>query len=271
MILLCLSLVAAAVLLFAGPSGDRQAAIRLADAVPRPPHQVSRRVLWACGWLAGVLAVGLANRLAGPSAAVVGVAVLIVLATIARLCLGYHESRKALRVEVEVAQACSLLASQIRVGRVPAEALHGAAQDCPVLAVASKAQDLGGDVTSVWRRQSTLPGHEGLAVLARGWQVSAETGAPLAANLEQVSTALSAEVALRAVVRSELAAARATGKIMAVLPLVGLGMGYLLGGNPLQFLLSQKWGWACLVVGVALAAVGVLWIDRLAQPSDQQG
>jgi tight adherence protein B len=271
MTLLCLILVALAVLLFAAPSGDRRAAARLAEATPRPARRTSPRARWALGWLAGLVGLWFLNRLAGPSAAVLGVAALIIVATCVRLCLGYYEARTAARVEVEVAQACSMLASQIRVGRVPAEALHGAAQDCPVLSVASKAQDLGGDVTSVWRGQAALPGHEGLAALARGWQVSTETGAPLAHNLEQVAEALSAEVALRAVVRSELAAARATGKIMAVLPLFGLGMGYLLGGDPLRFLLSQHWGWACLVLGVALAAVGVLWIDKLAQPSRHQG
>lgn len=271
MTLLCLLLVASSVLLFSTPSGARQAAARLVEAPQRPARRMSARAGWALGWVAGLAGLGFLNSLAGPSAAVLGAATLIIGATCVRLTLGFYEMRTAARVEVGVAQACSILASQIRVGRVPAEALHGAAQDCPVLTVASKAQDLGGDVTSVWRRQSALPGHEGLAALARGWQVSTETGAPLAHNLEQVSEALSAEVALRAVVRGELAAARATGKIMAVLPLFGLGMGYLLGGDPLRFLLSQHWGWACLVLGVALAAVGVLWIDKLAQPSRHEG
>lgn len=267
MTLLCLVLVALAVLLFAGPSGDRRAAARLSEVVPRPRRSRSVRVWWVAGWLVGLGTVGLLHAWLGPSAAALGVAGLIVLATCVHLCLGYFQSRSAARAEVEVAQACSLLASQIRVGQVPAEALHGAAQDCPVLMLASKAQDLGGEVTSIWRTQSTRPGHEGLAALARGWQVSTETGAPLAHILEQVSAALSAEVALRAVVRGELSAARATGKIMAALPLCGLAMGYLLGGDPLRFLLSRWWGWVCLDLGVALAALGVLWIDRLAQPT----
>jgi tight adherence protein B len=111
---------------------------------------------------------------------------------------------------------------------------------------------------------STVPGHGGLADLARAWRVSADTGSPLAHSLEQVSDALTADLALRTVVAGELSAPRATGKIMAVLPFFGLGMGYLLGGDPVAYLLSSPWGWGCLVVGVGLASAGVLWIDRLA-------
>ncbi|HEX8510882.1 MAG TPA: type II secretion system protein, partial [Propionibacteriaceae bacterium] len=85
------------------------------------------------------------------------------------------------------------------------------------------------------------------------------------------SEALSADVAARAVIAGELAAPRATGKIMAVLPLCGLGMGYLLGGDPGGYLLSSPWGWGCLVGGVTLAAAGVLWIDKLARLDDEQG
>lgn len=229
------------------------------------------RVWWALGWCAGLLVLLGISRWSGTRATVVAVAALLIAATSIRLLFGSWGARKAIRAEAEVADACSVLAAQMRVGRVPAEALHGAAQDCQVLALASKGQDLGGDVTEVWRRQAGRPGHGGLASLARAWQVSTQTGAPLAHSLEQVSKALTAEVALRSVVASELSAARATGKIMAVLPLLGLGMGYLLGGDPLQFLLSKSWGWGCLIVGVALASAGVLWIDKLAQPTMQPG
>jgi tight adherence protein B len=208
---------------------------------------------------------------AGASAAVVETAVLILAATSLSMSLQFFRTRKASRARVEVAHACSTLASQIRVGRVPAEALDGAAADCPVLGDASRAQALGGDVTTVWRSSSTAPGHGGLLDLARAWQVSKETGAPLAQSLEQVSDALNADQSLRTVVAGELAAPRATGKIMAALPLVGMGMGYLLGGNPIHFLLSSPYGWGCLVLGVALAAAGVLWIDRLARQAEDHG
>lgn len=268
MILCCLACTVVAVLLGMGPTPDRRRASRLATQVePSPwdaePTHPGRRGWWL-GLLTSLVLLAVVHQVWGPEPTAVGGAALIVVGTGARLTLQQLAERAASTARREVAHACSVLASQVRVGRVPAEALQSAAQDCPVLAVAGRAQDLGGDVTSVWRSWSTLPGHTGLADLARAWQVSTDTGAPLAHSLEQVSDALTADLALRTVVAGELSAPRATGKIMAVLPFCGLGMGYLLGGDPVAFLLDGPWGWACLVGGVALASAGVLWIDRLA-------
>ena len=168
-------------------------------------------------------------------------------------------------------EACAALASQLRIGRVPSEALTVAAQDCPVLNRARSSFELGGDVVSVWLAQSTDPGCGGLGDLARAWRVSAETGAPMAAALEQVAVSLADDQALVSVVAGELAGPRATGKIMAVLPLCGLALGYALGGDPIGFLLQGPLGWACLVCGVALAAAGVLWVEGLAQQASGEG
>jgi tight adherence protein B len=87
----------------------------------------------------------------------------------------------------------------------------------------------------------------------------------MAAALEQVAAALAAEQELRAVVAGELSAPRATGKVMAVLPVCGVGLGYLLGGEPIDWLVGQPIGWACLLAGAVLACLGVLWIEALAR------
>jgi tight adherence protein B len=279
MTLLCLALAVLSVVLYTSPSPARAVASRLGTTAGfEPADQPSgrrpfiwRHRLWGVGCLLAVAALVVAHRLAGPQGTAVTIAALIVLATASRLGSQDVSRRRADRSRLEVAHACGVLASQVRVGRVPAEALSSAADDCPVLADASRVQDLGGDVTVVWRRASSGPGQRGLADLARAWMVSSNTGAPLAHGLEQVVDALTADVALRTVVAGELSAPRATGKIMAVLPFCGLGMGYLLGGDPLQFLLSDPYGWGCLVVGVALAAAGVLWIDLLSRRAGDQG
>jgi tight adherence protein B len=279
MTLLCLALVVLSVLLYTRPAPGRVVASRLATstltgAADQPPGQGiasrSRRGWWMVGALA-VISLVVAFRLGGLRAVAVTAAVLIVVATASRLAGQDVSRRRAERSRVEVAHACGVLSSQVRVGRVPAEALSSAADDCPVLADASRAQELGGDVTVVWRNASSRPGQRGLEDLARAWSVSSNTGAPLAHGLEQVVDALTADVALRTVVAGELSAPRATGKIMAVLPLCGVGMGYLLGGDPLHFLLSNPYGWGCLVVGVGLAAAGVLWIDTLSRRAGEQG
>ena len=111
----------------------------------------------------------------------------------------------------------------------------------------------------------------GLLDLARAWQVSVETGAPMSSMLDQVASSLSADQSLIGVANSELAAARATSKVMAALPMCGIGLGYLLGGDPAHWLLAGAAGWACLLSGVLLACAGVLWIEALARRAAPEG
>ena len=265
MIWMCLVLVAIAVLLGVRRPYRRDLADRLA-ADPPPERRLSPRVavrLVGLG-LAPALIVA-AGVLGGARAGVLTAAGLIVLATAGWLGQQRTRTRLAMRAQAEVAHACEVLASQLRVGQVPAEALATAAEDCPVLTDARRVHGVGGEVTTVWRRQSTLPGHGGLLELARSWEVSEQTGAPLSAALQQVASSLSAEQSLRTIVAGELAAPRATSKVMAALPVCGIGMGYLLGGDPVAWLLDAPLGWACLVLGVTLGCAGVAWIELLAR------
>lgn len=201
----------------------------------------------------------------GVRGVVLGLGVLVLAWTVVGLSRERSRRRLALRRRTEVAQACAALAAQLRIGQVPSVALATAAVDHPVLRDARAAQELGGEVTRVWRAQSDRPGFAGLLELARAWQVSTRTGAPMSAMLEQVATALAAEQSVQAVVASELSAPRATGKVMAVLPVCGVGLGYLLGGEPIGWLVAGPLGWGCLLGGVVLACLGVLWIEALAR------
>jgi tight adherence protein B len=210
-------------------------------------------------------AVGAGGLAAGIPGAVVAVAAAITCFTGVRLTTLRRRGRTASKARIEVAHACRVLAGQLRVGRIPAEALRVAAVDCPVLSPAAALLDLGSDPVPRWRRDAALPGKDGLLVLARAWEVSTRTGAPLAPALERVSDALSEDVAIERLVFGEVSAARATGKIMAALPVCGIGIGYVIGGRPLHFLVSGPLGWACLLGGVLLAAAGVLWIDGLSR------
>jgi tight adherence protein B len=244
---------------------------RLSNQPPRRPGPGRRRLalglavtgilaLWAVAWVG-----------AGGRGAVLAVAATMVAVAVGWLLQQRARASAALRAQVQVAHACEVLASHLRVGQVPTEALAVAAEDCPVLLEARQVNDVGGDITTVWRRQARRPGHGGLLEVARAWQVAVQTGAPLAATLGQVAAALSTEEALRAVVAGELASPRATSKVMAALPVCGLGLGYLLGGDPIRWLLAGPAGWACVLAGVLLACLGVLWIELLARQAAAQG
>jgi tight adherence protein B len=215
-----------------------------------------------------IIAAGFSGEARGT---VLASAAVLVALTASRLIVSYRRRRSTLRARADVAQACTVLASYLRVGQVPAAALAIAAADCNVLREGHRVHTLGGDVVSVWRQQARRRGHLGLLELARAWQVSVETGAPMSLMLDQVASSLSADQSLVGVVNSELAAARATSKVMAALPLCGIGLGYLLGGDPAHWLLAGPTGWACLISGVLLACAGVLWIEALARRGSPEG
>ena len=261
---LVLTAVAAALAVPRSPSARSAARLRTV-APPAAVHRRGGRRAVLLGLLAAVGAVALGASSGGVRGGVLGAAAVVAGGTVIRVLVLHRQDRQSRRARAEVARACGVLASYVRVGQVPADALVLVALECPVLAEAAAVQQIGGDVPDALRAGATRAGHGGLLDLARAWRVSSSTGAPMAPALEEVATGLASDEALRTVVSSELAAPRSTGKLMAVLPLVGVGLGYLLGGRPLEWLVAGPPGWACLLLGLGLAAAGVLWIERLAR------
>jgi tight adherence protein B len=279
MIMMCLGCAVLAAWL-AVPAPTRLTARgRLAPVKPVPATDSAargkdrrRRGLWTFFLIMifSFVAISAAGYAAKGQGAVLSCAIVLIAVTAVRLVWQYRRRRSALRARAEIAHACAVLASYLRVGQVPSAALAIAAADCVVLRESHQARTLGGDVVQVWRQQARRPGHAGLLELARAWQISTETGAPMSSTLDQVAASLAADQALTQVVNSELAAARATGKVMAVLPACGIGIGYLLGGDPARWLLAGPAGWACLLAGVVLACAGVLWIEGLARQASTE-
>ena len=238
----------------AGPVGARRPRVRLALLVLVP-----------------AVALLVTAAVAGPRSAVLAASATVVVCTALGLIRLRERRGAAARARAAVAEACTLVAANLRTGMVPAQALAVSAESCAVLQEARQTLALGGDVATVWRRQADREGLGGLQELARAWQVGTQTGASLTGTLDEVARALQAELALRDVVGSELAAPRATGRIMAVLPALGLGLGYLLGGDPVHWLAAGPAGWTCLLAGTVLACVGVLWIEALSLRAAAQG
>lgn len=172
-------------------------------------------------------------------------------------------SKAASRRAVEVARACDLVGSLVAVGQIPARALSIAAEDCPVLAPVAAAQRVGADVSVALRAAGTPPGAQGLVRLAQAWEVGERTGAPMGQALSAVAEAVRRDLAVEQVVEAELAGPRASGQVLAVLPVLGLATGFAMGGEPLAFFVTGWVGPACLVAGTALACLGVFWTEAL--------
>ena len=93
--------------------------------------------------------------------------------------------------------------------------------------------------------------------------MSERSGAPAAAVLDRVEHDLRAREAQHREIAAQLAGARSTAGLLAVLPVLGIGLGAAMGARPLAILLGEPRGQLALVVGVVLEASGVLWTARI--------
>ncbi|CAN5221387.1 hypothetical protein BH18ACT9_BH18ACT9_13430 [soil metagenome] len=168
------------------------------------------------------------------------------------------------RVRASVVELSEALVGELRAGRPVIEALDRSARVWIPFAPAAAAARLGADVPATLSRLGRCPGGEGLVRLASAWRVAQHSGCSLAGVLDQVAVSGRAELASERLVQAELASARATARLVALLPVVTLAMASGAGGDPWQFLLSQPSGLTCLASGAGLVFIGLWWIDRIA-------
>ena len=179
------------------------------------------------------------------------------------------ETARAEETARRMLEACDLVASELAAGRTGEAALHEATTVWPALRPVADACRLGADVPGALRRLAREPGADGLRLLAGAWVVSHRTGAGLATSTRRVADAVRRDQATRRVVRSELASARATARLVGALPVVALLMGSGAGANPWMFLLGTPLGLACLASGLAIGIAGLWWIELIAREVDR--
>lgn len=175
-----------------------------------------------------------------------------------------REARRRNRARDEVARGCSELAALLRAGHPPGRALQLVADGAPIFGEPAAHAQVGGDVIEALQRLASRPGCHGLHGLAGTWRIAERTGASMTAFLDDLVANLSAERELRRTVDTELAAPRLTGRLLGFLPVVGLGLGYSVGGDPAGYLIGSLPGLTCLGVGICLAVTGVVWSEKLA-------
>ncbi|MEU9761273.1 type II secretion system F family protein [Streptomyces sp. NPDC047985] len=185
--------------------------------------------------------------------------------------------RRALRRERErradgVIALCSVVAGELRAGHEPGRALLVAVRGTGVLGAAeagvSAAARFGGDVPSALGQAAQVPGLDGLVGVASCWRVAVDGGAGLAAGLDRLEGALRAERRRREELRAQLAGAWSTVAVLALLPVLGLGLGAALGAEPLRVLLHTPAGLACLATGGLLEAAGLCWAARIVRAAE---
>jgi len=173
--------------------------------------------------------------------------------------LGRGRQRSEARRQAIEALGC--LSAELSAGTPQQRALVIAGEQ--VWPTACGAARFDGDVVEALRQDARrMPL---IAPLAACWAVSSQQGSGLSISVTRMAEQARIAEDIRVQLEAQLAGPRATARILMLLPLFGIAMGVMMGVNPLAWLLGTPVGIACLVVGMALSALGYWWTSRIVQ------
>lgn len=184
-----------------------------------------------------------------------------------------RREREAERWRTATIELAEGFAAELAAGRPPEAALLRAASmfEGPVstgLAPVLASLRFRGDIAKALEETALRPGAGGLRMLAACWRIGADRGGALTAVVDGLVTALRDQEACRAEIAAHLAGPRATVRLLAVLPLLGLAMAAMLGARPLTFLFGTLPGYACLAGAAGLDALGLWWTSRIVRAAE---
>ncbi|SEH60457.1 tight adherence protein B [Mycolicibacterium rutilum] len=181
-----------------------------------------------------------------------------------------RRARRAAADEAAALQsALDVLAGELRIGAHPVVAFDTAAGEvggvvaASMRTVSARAR-MGADVVAGLRGaalSSAMPAH--WERLAGCWQLADSHGLAIATLMRTAQRDIVARQRFSSQVAAGMAGARTTAAVLAGLPLLGIGLGELVGAEPVRFLLSDGMGQWLLVAGAALSCAGLAWSDRI--------
>ena len=174
-----------------------------------------------------------------------------------------------LRIWPQRARGCSApdvgllitqVSSTVRAGVAPAPAWNQAGVDC----------DREGLPTPEGLRRAGVSASQGRAVIA-ACELAREIGTPLAPVLDGITEAIGDESELVGERAAAMAGPRTSARVLTWLPLLGLGLGALMGADPVAVLRGGGWGTVSMVTGVGLMWVGRRWTATLVRAAQRAG
>jgi tight adherence protein B len=179
--------------------------------------------------------------------------------------------RSAVRRRLRAAQlppALERLATSLRTGASLPVALAeaAAATDPPLgpeLALVAEAARRGRPIVAGLDDWSTQHGDAGTRLAATALALATVIGSAPARAIDGVAATLRDRLDLDAERRALGAQARASAVVLALAPVAFAAV--LIAGDPsaARFLLATPGGWACIVAGASLDALGAFWMARL--------
>jgi tight adherence protein B len=202
----------------------------------------------------------------------VGVAIAVAVGGVTARAL-WHTQRQATRqlssAEAMV-DAVHGMVAELRSGAHPVVAAESAAKDAraparAVLTAIAATARLGGDLTVTLHRCTvdTPALAPVLRPLIHAWSLAQRQGLPLADVLDAVRRDVAGRLRFARRVRARMAGPKASGTVLAVLPLLGVLLGEGMGAHPSHVLLATPLGQTLLALGTSLICAGLYWITRL--------
>jgi tight adherence protein B len=184
----------------------------------------------------------------------------------ARILERYRSRRRSRLLTEQAPLLAQVLAAHLRAGRSLRQALAEAPADLPQPmreAVADGAQALALGAAPA-DALAGLGEARDLRLLAAAVAVQARFGGELPVLLEQMADAMHERAALARSARVATAQARATGRLVSLMPAGGLAALWLLDRPALATLAGSVIGWCALGLSAAMTAAGLVLIQRLA-------
>ena len=155
------------------------------------------------------------------------------------------------------------LKSQLQAGVNQVDALRFAISRSPEFALPNTRQALTSEANLLPALHKDATEHNFLVNCANLLEISSNSGSSINGALTQIAQTLINRRKQEQLISTELASTKATVVVLAGLPILGLGMGLLLGTDSISWLLGSTAGRVCLFFGLGLELVGWLWIKRL--------
>ena len=236
-------------------------ALLVPDAAPL--HRITERKTWK---KTPALAVLLLVLLKGPVSLILSA--MLVVGTIVWAIRTARQHARATAIRSHTSTFLGFVIGDLRAGNGMPHAL-GVAVDslspdapselCDAVRVAAARSAGGGDGANVLISSS----YPDLVRVGQLWKVAARHGIPLVALCENAQRRIDAQLTHAAATRAALQGPKATAMVLSILPVVGIGMGGLLGADPLHFLLGGGTGGVLLVAGTGLTTAGFVWSQRI--------
>jgi len=155
------------------------------------------------------------------------------------------------------------LKSQLNAGVNQVDALRFAIRRAPEFTFTNSRQALTSEANLLPALRKDATEHNYLANCANLLEISSNSGSSINGALTQIAQILIDRRKQEQLISTELASTKATVVVLAGLPIMGLGMGLILGADSISWLLGSTAGRVCLFFGLGLELVGWLWIKRL--------